>query len=219
MSEPVYVFGAGGLASEFTLMLDELLDDGGAVRFEVVAYVETEPRGTSFMGKPVISEQRLREVATGDSPVNLFMPIGSAEVRARIVGSLAGVPITYPTFVHPSAKLNPTVELGAGVIISQNVLFTANVRVGSYCYVDFDCSLAHDVKIGEFTFIAPNCCITGNVTIGKGCMLGAASAYHPGVTVGDDAVVGMGAVVIRNVEAGTTVVGNPARLIVKKHLL
>jgi maltose O-acetyltransferase len=50
-------------------------------------------------------------------------------------------------------------------------------------------------------------------------MLGAASAYHPGVTVGDDAVVGMGAVVIRNVEAGTTVVGNPARLIVKKHLL
>lgn len=211
MSEPVYVFGAGGLASEFTLMLEDLLDDGGAVRFEVVAYVETEPHGTSFMGKPIISEQRLREVAIGEVSIGLFMPIGSAEARARIVGSLAGVPITYPTFVHPSVKVNATVELGAGVIICQNVLLTANVRVGSYSYVNFDSSLAHDVEIGEFTFVGPKCCINGNVTIGQRCMLGAASAFHPGVTVGDESVVGMGAIVLRDVGAGTMVVGNPAR--------
>ncbi len=211
MSEQVYVFGAGGLASEFTLMLEDLLDETGEPRYEVIAYVETEPHGTSFMGRPIISEQRLREVAAESASTGLFIAIGSAEVRARIVGSLAGFPMTYPTFVHPSVKVNATVEIAAGVIICQNVLLTANVRVGSHCYVNFDSSLAHDVEIGEFTFVGPKCCINGNVTIGRRCMLGAASAFHPGVTVGDESVVGMGAIVLRDVGAGMMVIGNPAR--------
>ena len=33
----------------------------------------------------------------------------------------------------------------------------------------------------------------------------------PGITIGDGAIVGAGAVVTRNVEAGATVAGNPAR--------
>ncbi len=49
------------------------------------------------------------------------------------------------------------------------------------------------------------------ITIGRNVWLGGAVVVCPGVTVGDDTVVGAGSVVTRDVAAGTTVVGVPAR--------
>lgn len=53
-------------------------------------------------------------------------------------------------------------------------------------------------------------CIGSNVWIGGGAII------LPGVTIGDDAVIGAGAVVTRDVPAGATVVGNPARVVIPK---
>ena len=49
------------------------------------------------------------------------------------------------------------------------------------------------------------------ITIGANVWIGGGALILPGVTVGDDAIIGAGAVVTRDVPAGRTVVGNPAR--------
>lgn len=49
------------------------------------------------------------------------------------------------------------------------------------------------------------------IEIGTNVWIGGGALILPGVTVGDDAIIGAGAVVTRDVPAGTTVMGNPAR--------
>lgn len=51
------------------------------------------------------------------------------------------------------------------------------------------------------------------VTIGRNVWIGGGALVLPGVTIGDDAIVGAGSVVTRDVAAGTTVAGVPARVI------
>ena len=45
----------------------------------------------------------------------------------------------------------------------------------------------------------------------KGASIGANATILPGITIGEGAMVGAGSVVVKNVPANTTVVGNPAR--------
>lgn len=49
------------------------------------------------------------------------------------------------------------------------------------------------------------------IRIGANVWIGGGAIILPGVTIGDDAIVGAGSVVTRDVSAGATVVGNPAR--------
>lgn len=57
------------------------------------------------------------------------------------------------------------------------------------------------------------------VTISDDVWIGAGALVLPGVTVGAGAIIGAGAVVTRDVAAGATVAGNPARPISPRSLL
>ncbi|MGD6390580.1 DapH/DapD/GlmU-related protein, partial [Xanthomonas citri pv. citri] len=49
--------------------------------------------------------------------------------------------------------------------------------------------------------------------IGRDVWIGGGASLLPGVAVGDGALIGAGSVVTRDVPAGATVVGNPARVL------
>jgi acetyltransferase-like isoleucine patch superfamily enzyme len=50
------------------------------------------------------------------------------------------------------------------------------------------------------------------VRVGRNVWIGAGAIILPGVSVGDDALIGAGSVVTRDVPAGVTAFGNPARV-------
>ena len=52
--------------------------------------------------------------------------------------------------------------------------------------------------------------------VGKGASIGSGAVILCGVTIGAGALIGAGAVVTRDVASGSTVAGNPARLLARK---
>ena len=108
-----------------------------------------------------------------------------------------------------------SVEIKEGAIICPQSIFTSNIKVGKFFHCNYKSAIAHDCRIGDFVTLAPGVLVNGNVTIEDEVYIGAGAVIKQGVTIGKKSIIGMGAVVLKDVSEGTTVVGNPAREIVK----
>lgn len=106
-----------------------------------------------------------------------------------------------------------------------------NIHLGAGVFLNFNCVILDvvEVVIGDRTQIGPGVQIlTADhprdpaqrasglefgrpVRIGHNVWIGAAAIILPGVVIADDALIGAGSVVTRDVAAGVTVLGNPAR--------
>lgn len=84
------------------------------------------------------------------------------------------------------------------------------ITIGDGCVIAPEAMiLAHDASTQPFIGYTR----LRRTTIGNRVYIGARAMILPGVTVGDDAIVGAGAVVSRDVEGGTIVAGNPAKVV------
>ena len=78
-------------------------------------------------------------------------------------------------------------------------------------HVNLNSTVGHDCRIGDFVTINPLVAVSGDVTIEPMATMGTHSSVLQGLVVGASAFVGAGAVVTKDVDPGSTVVGIPAR--------
>jgi acetyltransferase-like isoleucine patch superfamily enzyme len=87
------------------------------------------------------------------------------------------------------------------------------VTLGRFVTLNLAATVGHDVAVGDWSTLSGHVDITGKVSLGEGVFAGSHACVLPGLKVGDRAVVGAGTVVTRNVSAGSTMFGVPAKLI------
>jgi sugar O-acyltransferase (sialic acid O-acetyltransferase NeuD family) len=153
--------------------------------------------------------------------VNEFSALPSFEAIVVAVGDNRGRKDVYERVrqaghrfanaIHPSAILAQHVRLGENVVIAAGVIVNIQAQIGDNVILNTGASVDHDGAIGDHAHLAPGTCLAGYVTVDEGALLGTGVRAIPGVHVGAWATCGAGAVLVRDVEAGHTVVGVPAR--------
>ena len=196
----VLVIGAGGHAK---VVIATLRAAGAAVAG--VLDDDAAKHGHTVLDVPVLGS--VERAAVGDHEV--VIAVGHNAVRKRIADVLPEA--RWATVVHPSAVVHASVQLGAGTVVFAGAVVQPDTRVGAHTIINTGASADHDNVLGDYVHLAPGTRLAGDVTLEEGVFMGIASAVLPGVRIGAWTTVGAGGVVTRDLPAGVTAVGVPAR--------
>jgi sugar O-acyltransferase (sialic acid O-acetyltransferase NeuD family) len=133
--------------------------------------------------------------------------IGANDARKKFAEK---IDIEWATIIHPFAWIHPEVPVGRGSVICAGAIVQPGAHVGSHVILNTKASVDHHCRVGDYAHIAV-AHLAGGASIDEGVFMALSSTVLPKVHVGAWATVGAGAVVKKNVDPHSTVVGNPAR--------
>lgn len=194
-----YIYGAGGHGKV-------VLDSMQAAHIDCIGFVD-DKEISSWAGLSVF---KLSGLVLGDS-IYFHLAIGSCKIREVIATQLNST--NYFSVIHPSAVIARTAQVGLGTFSAAQSVIAPDAKIGNHCIINHAAVIDHDCLVGDYTHIAPQSSLGGGVKVGKGVLIGTGAVVLPGIVIADYAVIGAGAVVTKNVAAGMTVVGNPAKSI------
>ena len=214
MTGPLYgVYGASGCGrGVMPLAREQLLRQN--VEMNRLVFIDDNAASTVVNGHRVLSfDEFLRWPADTRHAV---LAIADAGVRQRLAAKCESGDVRPWSVSAANAVVLDDVQIEEGAILCPFVTLTSNIRIGRHFHANLYSYVEHDCVIGDFVTFAPGVKCNGNVVIEDCAYLGAGAVIKQGRpgeprVIGRGAVVGMGAVVTRDVAAGSTVIGNPAR--------
>ena len=117
-------------------------------------------------------------------------------------------------FISHISRWLTGIEIHPGATIGRRVFIDHGfgVVIGETAEIGDDCTIYQGVTLGGTSL---NKGSKRHPTLGRGVIIGAGAQVLGGFTVGEGAKVGSNAVVVKEVPAGGTAIGNPARVIAK----
>ncbi len=216
MAKPPLMFGligTGGHARETMPFARAFIAARPDLGIDVDRIVFVDRQGGAAIGDHLVLGED--EFLALDTERDFAVAIGDGATRWAVAERLENQGCRALTLIAATATVDTRTRIGAGALIGPYALINPDVSVGRHLIANAYASVAHDCVVGDFVTLGPRACVNGGVTIGDGVEIGAGALIKQGLTLGEGCVIGMGAVVVEDVPAGVTVVGNPARTLLK----
>jgi UDP-2-acetamido-3-amino-2,3-dideoxy-glucuronate N-acetyltransferase len=152
-----------------------------------------------------------------DAPYRLISDVAFGEnVVVQPFTNLYGCRIGDNTRVGPFVEIQSGVSVGANCKIQSHAFICSGVEISDEVFVGHGVLFIND-KVPRATNPDGSMQTTADwellpTFVGRRAALGSGAIILGGVRIGEGALVGAGAVVTREVTAGTTVIGSPARV-------
>lgn len=213
------LFGAGGSGREVMPYAKASLSQTLGVPMDEVQvfFVETwQPSQSQVNGYPLIS---MEEFFSLDGSRYFNVAVGDGRIREKIVKQVGGLATAVSVHAQQSIFLDRNV-IAEGAVFCPHTLVTSNVTIGKFFQANYFSSIAHDCVIGDYVTFGPGARCNGRVHIHDYAYVGSNAVIKQGtgvkpLRIGVGAIVGMGSVVTKDVPDGMTVVGNPAKELIR----
>lgn len=218
MTSPIYaVYGASGCGRGIMPLARAMLR-AQAVSTDRLVFIDDNPKDDWVNGQRV---HRYNEFMALEAAARyVVLGIANGAVREKLAARLQADGVIAWSVQAGNIVMMDGVVVGEGAALSPFVTLTSNIRIGKHFQANLYSYVEHDCVIGDFVTFAPGAKCNGNIVIENHVYIGAGAVIKQGapgkpLVIGRGAVIGMGAVVTKDVAAGITVVGNPARPLVK----
>lgn len=202
------LIGAGGHGR---VVLDALLCKGWDPACIIVQDDRVDLGGTRMLGCTVNVPVKPAH-ATGGW---VHAAVGHAQLRESLLNQSGLAANRWLTICHPRAVVATSAAILDGSFVAALAVIGPCAAVGRGSIVNHGAVVDHDCEVGDFCHVGPNVALGGGVRVGRAVLIGAGATVLAGVRIGDGAVIGAGAVVLKDVPAGQTFAGIPARNILE----
>jgi sugar O-acyltransferase (sialic acid O-acetyltransferase NeuD family) len=204
----IVIIGAGGFGKEVYWLIKDCINRGNV--YNVHGFLDDNINvGTNVIeGINVIGDTN-----TLINDAYYICAIANNEDRKAIIHKLGKN--KFITIVHPDAKVYSYDNIGVGSIICSNATLSVDSKIGDFCIIDWNVSIGHDTVVSSYSTIFPGAILSGHIFVDFEVTIGAGAVLLPKLKIGNNSYIGAGAVVTKNVDSNTTVIGNPAKIMVR----
>jgi len=208
MNNEIYIIGAGTYGE----VMCELAETLG---YTIKGFYDEDKNkeNETFMGikvKGEFSTLKKSEI-TGR---NFIVAIGNNLARLNIMTKINRNGGQTPTFIHPSATISESAQIGKGVYIQANSYIWTRVKIDDFCIISPNTVIAHHTSIGKACLVSTLTGIGASIKIEDNVFIGMGSTIVTGLQkIGENSILGAGSVVLNDVEKDSVYAGVPAKKI------